>query len=140
MNISQNHCSIAPRISFALRHGLLGLLLTCIQLVPNDIRAQDSVAILDLDTEQIDIADVIRDALGKEPKEKPSDAVSLILVPIIGSNPATGFMVGLGGQYAFKMKKSTRYSTLSGSAQVTTKGQLLFLLSGLFTIHLWFRD
>ncbi|HQW25413.1 MAG TPA: hypothetical protein PLV75_05630, partial [Saprospiraceae bacterium] len=74
MNISQNHCSIAPRISFALRHGLLGLLLTCIQLVPNDIRAQDSLAILDLDTEQIDIADVIRDALGKEPKEKPSDA------------------------------------------------------------------
>ena len=26
------------------------------------------------------------------------------------------------------MKQSTRYSTLSGSAQVTTKGQLLFLV------------
>ena len=128
MNISLDHCSITPRISFPIQHGLIGLLLTFMLLVPNDIRAQDSLAILDLDAEQIDIADVIRDALGKEPKEKPSDAASLILVPIIGSNPATGFMVGLGGQYAFKMKQSTRYSTLSGSAQVTTKGQLLFLV------------
>ena len=68
MNISLDHCSITPRISFPIQHGLIGLLLTFMLLVPNHIRAQDSLAILDLDAEQIDIADVIRDALGKEPK------------------------------------------------------------------------
>jgi len=128
MSISLDYRAITLRISCQIRHKFFGFLLTYMFLIPNFSIAQDSLARKDLDETQIDIADVIRKSLGKEPKEKPTDAASLILVPIIGSNPATGFMVGLGGQYAFKMKQSTRYSTLSGSAQVTTKGQLLFLL------------
>ncbi len=77
---------------------------------------------------QIDVSDLIRKALHKPPKNKPESAGSLLLVPIIGSNPATGFMYGIGGQYAFKMSGETSYSTLIGSAQGTTKGQILLLL------------
>ncbi len=42
-------------------------------------------------------------ALNKPPKVKPDSEGSLLLLPIIGSNPATGFMFGVGGQYAFKV-------------------------------------
>jgi hypothetical protein len=77
---------------------------------------------------QKEIGDIIREALHKPPKNKPEASGSLILLPIIGSNPATGFMLGVGGQYAFKMPGSSMYSAFMGSAQVTTKSQLLFLL------------
>jgi len=93
-----------------------------------ELQQKDSTAIKNLDEHQIDITDIIRKARGKEPKVKPDDASSLILVPIIGSNPATGFMLGVGGQYAFKMLKSTRYSAISGSVQFTTLGQMLLLI------------
>jgi hypothetical protein len=77
---------------------------------------------------QKDLGDVIRTALNKPPKVKPSGEGSLLLLPIIGSNPATGFMLGVGGQYAFMMPGSTLYSAFMGSVQVTTKSQFLFLL------------
>ena len=74
---------------------------------------------------QRDVADIIREALHKPPKVKTQGASSLIAFPIIGSNPATGFMFGLGGQYAFKMKESDLYSMVSGSLQFTSKSQFL---------------
>jgi outer membrane protein assembly factor BamA len=78
---------------------------------------------------QKDIADLIRIALNKVPKNDTGKSGSVILVPIIGSNPATGFMIGVGGQYGFKLKgDKTNYSLISGSVQFTTKGQKLFLL------------
>ena len=77
---------------------------------------------------QIDLSDLIRTALHKPPKEKPETAGSLLLVPIVGSNPATGFMYGVGGQYAFRLSGETRYSNLVGSLQGTTKNQLIILL------------
>jgi Omp85 superfamily domain len=77
---------------------------------------------------QKDLADVLREKLGKPPKVKPSGSSSLLLVPIIGSNPATGLMFGVGGQFAFRMKECKKYSLLSGSVQMTTKNQYLFLL------------
>ncbi|MEK6782439.1 MAG: BamA/TamA family outer membrane protein [Bacteroidota bacterium] len=77
---------------------------------------------------QKDIVDLIRIARNKPSKSKPTDASSLILMPIIGSNPATGFMVGVGGQYAFKMPESKLYSLINGSVQFTTKNQYLFML------------
>jgi outer membrane protein assembly factor BamA len=77
---------------------------------------------------QKDISDVIRQALNKPPKVKPASEGSLLLLPIIGSNPATGFMFGVGGQYAFMVPGSTLYSAFMGSVQVTTKSQFLFLL------------
>jgi len=77
---------------------------------------------------QKDLPQLIREARNKAPKSKETGAGSLILVPIIGSNPATGFMFGVGGQYAFKMKGSDQFSLVSGSVQATTKSQFLVLL------------
>ena len=70
---------------------------------------------------QTDLPDIISSWLNKEPKAKTDGEGSLLLLPIIGSNPATGFMVGVGGQYAFKMPESSHYSLISGSIQFTTK-------------------
>lgn len=126
VNSEKQYLLIAKKVPSTRIWGLL-MTLTLGLFFSLKIYAQDTNAIHDLDQQQIDLADVIRSALGKEPKENTGDASSLILMPIIGSNPATGFMVGVGGQYAFKMKESTKYSLFSGSVQATTKGQLLFL-------------
>jgi outer membrane protein assembly factor BamA len=87
--------------------------------------AQDSL--LNSECAQRDLADAIRNALNKPPKPKAESASSFLAFPIIGSNPATGFMYGLGGQYAFKMAESTKFSIMSGSLQATTKNQYLVI-------------
>lgn len=77
---------------------------------------------------QIDLPEVIRRARSKEPKIT-TKAGSFLLIPIVGSNPATGFMLGIGGQYGFRMSgDATRFSMLSGSIQFTSKNQKIFLL------------
>jgi hypothetical protein len=90
-----------------------------------------SSGISDTSCVQKELGDVIRVAIGKPPKVKPKEAGSLLLLPIIGSNPATGFMIGVGGQYAFKVPGSTLYSALMGSVQFTTKNQQIFLLKNM---------
>ncbi len=91
--------------------------------------AQDSVAVqVDTICVSRDLSDVIRSAMHKPPKVKTEESSSLLVIPIIGSNPATGFVFGVGGQYAFKMPEATLYSMISGSAQVSTKNQYIFML------------
>ena len=98
------------------------------------IYGQDSVRVASDSIIQRDLGDVIRVALNKPQKSKAESAGSLLLLPIIGSNPATGFMLGVGGQYAFKVPGSTLYSAFMGSVQLTTKSQMLFLLkNNMFT-------
>lgn len=94
-----------------------------------NLNGQDAVSVnIDTSCVQKELGDVIRVAIGKPPKVKPKEAGSLLLLPIIGSNPATGFMIGVGGQYAFKVPGSTLYSALMGSIQFTSKNQQIFLL------------
>ena len=92
--------------------------------------AQDTIpAIADTACIQRDFGDVLRVAFHKPPKELADSTGTILLIPVIGSNPATGFMAGVGGQYAFKLSgDDTRFSMLSGSMQFTTKNQQLFLL------------
>src|SRR6187431_988925 len=99
-------------------------------LIPCFVHAQDSLnVVVDTTCVQRDLTDIIRTALGKPPKLSIDNGGSLLLVPVIGANPATGFMFGVGGQYAFKMPGTkTLYSFLSGSLQFTTKNQMLVLL------------
>jgi outer membrane protein assembly factor BamA len=105
------------------------MLITLMILISPVISGQNvGVQATDTSFVQIDLGDLIRKGLHKPPKNKPESAGSLLLVPIIGSNPATGFMFGVGGQYAFKMPGSTLYSAFIGSAQVTTKSQVILLL------------
>lgn len=101
---------------------------------PAIVSAQDSLVVQDSLMVQADtlcpardIMDVVRDILKKPPKTKSEGASSLMLMPIIGSNPATGFMFGVGGQYAFKIPKHSKYSVISGSLQYTTKKQFIFM-------------
>ncbi len=103
---------------------LAGVLVSSIPAFAQD----DRVAHPDTACVQLDLADVIRASLNKPAKMKPEQTGSLLLLPIIGSNPATGFMFGVGGQYAFRMPESTRYSSLSGSIQYTTQSQFIFML------------
>jgi outer membrane protein assembly factor BamA len=93
------------------------------------VSGQDSLMVhADSGCLQKDLPQLIRHALRKPPKNKPEESGSLLLVPIIGSNPATGFMLGVGGQYAFKMRGSTLYSSFVGSAQLTSKSQVILML------------
>ncbi len=83
---------------------------------------------------QKDLPQIIRGALGKPPVTKSNEKGSLLLIPIVASNPATGFMVGAGGQYARKLKGSDRYSSFNLSAQITSKGQkMIFLKNNIYT-------
>jgi len=108
---------------------LMKFLLLIGLLTPWASLAQDSTAVQkDTTCVQRDLPDVIRSAMNKPPKVKVEKTGSLLLLPIIGSNPATGFMVGVGGQYAFKMPESKLYSLISGSVQATTKDQYIFML------------
>jgi len=105
------------------------LMVLMVFAVPVSVLGQDSLSFnLGSECPQKDLPDVIRVALHKPPKVKSESAGSLLIVPIIGSNPATGFIFGIGGQYAFKMKGSTLYSNFNGSAQYTTKNQMIFML------------
>ncbi len=111
------------------KFGLLAFLAIMIFGAPVSVVGQDSISFSSVaECPQKDLPDVIRVALHKPPKVKSESAGSLLIVPIIGSNPATGFIFGIGGQYAFKMKGSTLYSNFNGSAQYTTKNQMIFML------------
>ena len=104
-----------------------GIILTF--AIPVIVSGQDSLTISpDTGCVQRDLPDVIRDMRHKPPKSKPESEGSLLLVPVIGSNPATGVIFGVSGQYAVKMPGSTLYSNIIGTAQVTTKSQLIFML------------
>ncbi len=60
-------------------------------------------------------------------KEKTT---SLILLPVIGSSPATGFFFGVGGVAAFFMgnPQHTRMSSSNLALQYTTKNQFILML------------
>ena len=76
---------------------------------------------------QTDISDVFRKWLHKPPKDKNVDGNSLLLVPAISSNPATGVSFGVAGQFAFRGKgPGDLYSSINGSANYTTLNQFLF--------------
>jgi outer membrane protein assembly factor BamA len=111
------------------KHKLILALLFLSVFIPVSLSGQDrpSVAV-DTGCVQKDLSDLIRNAMHKPPKVRSDAAGSLLIVPIVGSNPATGFIFGLGGQYAFKVPGSDLYSNFSGSAQYTTKNQMIFML------------
>jgi hypothetical protein len=109
--------------------GRFFLFLVLIFAIPVLVSAQDSLKIsADTGCVQRDLPDVIRTALHKPPKNKTESGGSLLLVPVIGSNPATGFIFGVSGQYALKMPGSTLYSLIIATAQVTSKSQLIFMV------------
>jgi outer membrane protein assembly factor BamA len=76
---------------------------------------------------ETDLSDVIRKWRHKPPKDKSMGNSSLLLVPAVSSNPATGLSFGFAGQYAFRGNApGDLYSSINGSANYTTKNQFLF--------------
>jgi len=73
-----------------------------------------------------DLGDLIRkNKPGK--KEKPPKNYFIFATPVIGSSPATGFILGLAGQITFKGPEADdKYSIINANAQYTTKNQMLF--------------
>ena len=75
---------------------LPGLMLLVVLLYSGSIVAQDTLAVTaDTSCVQKDLSDVVRGWLHKPAKNKSAESGSLLLLPIIGSNPATGFMFGV---------------------------------------------
>jgi hypothetical protein len=94
--------------------------------------AQDST-LLNKDStcvdKQKDLPDLLRQWFHKPPKKPSVSTGSLLLVPVISSNPANGFLLGVAGQYAFKAKgANSLYSSINGSLNFTTKKQFIFQL------------
>jgi len=117
------------KISAFLRYSKIPVLIFILNFTLSlNSPGQDSLKLGTQYVVQKDIVDVVRKALNKPPKKKPENGGSLILLPVIGYNPATGAVIGLGGQYAFKVPGSSLYSVWMGSAQITTKSQLTFSL------------
>jgi len=79
------------------------------------------------DTSHCPVKD-IGDLIGKgKKKEKPPKNYYIFATPVIGSAPATGFVLGLAGQITFKgARPDDKYSVINGNAQYTTKNQALF--------------
>jgi len=82
---------------------------------------------------QQDVGDLIRK---KGKPTKPTKKTMILVLPNVSSNPANGFLLGLGGSagWYFGPKETTRVSMTGFSAAVTTKKQFLsFIKSNVYT-------
>jgi len=71
-------------------------------------------------------------------KIKKNKNTSLILLPVLGSSPATGFFLGVGGVAAFYVGSpaNTRMSSSNLALQYTTKNQFILMLkTSAYTPH-----
>lgn len=96
-------------------------------LLPAVLLAQDAVQ--QNNCIQRDLPDLIN-SLHNHPKPpKQPKSGSLLLIPSISANPATGISFGVGGQYTLGGKQEgSQYSLVNGGVSVTTKRQLLISL------------
>ena len=111
---------------------LRGFLLLWVMNIMSPVYAQDTTLVVQDSTcvdKQKDLPDLLRAWMSKPPKKPSLSTGSLLLVPVLSSNPANGFMFGVAGQYAFKTKgDKSLYSSVNGSLTYTTKNQLIFQL------------
>ena len=88
-------------------------------LLPFSIYSQDDTLQKKADSSQIDI----RYYLVKKGwiKKITYNDKFLFLIPVMGANPANGFIYGAGLAYIYKSKGSVRFSTISSNASYSTK-------------------
>jgi hypothetical protein len=92
----------------------------------------------DKDCEPQDIGDLFRSLFGKNKKREPRTPkkFSYLILPNISSNPANGFMPGIGGNAAWYLgpMETTRIFRIGFSAAVTTKYQFIsFVKTNIYT-------
>lgn len=90
------------------------------------------------DCEPKDLGDVFRSIFAKNKEKKPRvpKKFSFLILPNISSNPANGFLLGVGGNLAWYLgpRETTRISLIGFSAAVTSKQQFLsFVKSNVYT-------
>src|SRR5215475_6064786 len=88
--------------------------------------AQDSIAIKNDSTREVDVMDILRKIFKKtEPTEKKSTNAIAIL-PSLGYNPSFGFIIGakISGGKQFGDPATTDYSIFSLEGMYTSKGIL----------------
>lgn len=100
------------------------LILTLSAMLPINLTGQDSLDVHNQEVEEKDLGDVLRDLLNRPDHDHSQNSGSLLLLPIIGSNPATGFMLDVGGQYAYKAPE--RICTQSGWGVFSLRPSLSF--------------
>lgn len=103
----------------------------------------DSVAFGDSvkkkDCEPKDLGDVFRSIFSKKNKDKPprkEKNFSYLILPNISSNPANGFLLGVGGNLAWYLgsRETTRISLVGFSVAVTTEEQFIsFIKTNIYT-------
>ncbi len=87
------------------------------------------------DCEQKDIRDLFRK---KNKPAKPPRKTMVLILPNISSNPANGFLLGLGGAagWFWGPRETTRVSSAGFSAAVTSKRQFLsFIKTNIYTTN-----
>ena len=90
------------------------------------------------DCEPKDLGDIFRSLFAKNKEKKPRTAkqFSYLILPNISSNPANGFLLGVGGNLAWYLgpRETTKISLIGFSAAVTSKQQFLsFIKSQVYT-------
>jgi hypothetical protein len=85
-----------------------------------------------------DLGDVFRSLFAKNKEKKPRapKKFSFLILPNISSNPANGFLLGVGGNLAWYLgpRETTSISLIGFSAAVTSKQQFLsFIKSNVYT-------
>ena len=99
----------------------------------NQSYAQDADTLKKKNCEQQDFRDLLRK---KGKPAKPPKKTMLLILPNVGSNPANGFLMGVGGAMGWYWgpRETTRVSTIGFSAVYTTKKQILiYSKSNVFT-------
>ena len=130
------------RILFCHAHKLRVFLVVCITFQNLIVFCQDST-LQKIDSSkaksdtfhQMDVKDWMIQKGWRKPK--PEKNSFFLLIPVIGSNPSTGFIFGLGLSYALKFSpQDVRVSAVSANATYSTKGQTnINAKSNLFVFH-----
>lgn len=113
-------------------HGQLGTQ-TIPRLNPFQESRLDKDSLRQADCQQKDIFDLFR---RKNKPEKPPKKMLMLILPKISSNPANGFLFGMGSSigWRFGSQKATRVSFVNASVALTTKKQLLsYIKSNVYT-------
>src|SRR5258708_2615891 len=99
------------------------LLLAIAVMLPGFIFCQDDTSKKNNQFVQQDIRDWLIQK--KWIKKKPEKNTFILIIPVIASNPTTGFIFGAGLTTAFKANaKDERFSSLNANATYSTKGFL----------------
>jgi hypothetical protein len=108
----------------------IGLILPLLLVTPREVDAADeerAAAAAPLPLPTLDVGDLWRKALHKEPGSSDDSKKFFVLAPSIGSKPSTGLNGGVSGNVAFYLgdPATTRISTINGGLKVSQKGQTL---------------